>query len=102
MITEDNLKEAIAECQGVRSPNANTCVKLASYYTILDHMQNQTPTPSYSYSPGDVVLYSSDSEFSQAINGRDTHEVWQVIDELMSTLQVLHPKLYNSVMRRLK
>ena len=41
MIKEEDLQEAIAECQGVRNPNANTCLKLASYYTILDHTKEE-------------------------------------------------------------
>lgn len=34
MITEQDLQAAIAECQGERNPNANTCIKLAAFYTI--------------------------------------------------------------------
>ena len=38
MITLHDLDEAIAECQGERNPNANTCIKLAAYYTIRNEM----------------------------------------------------------------
>ena len=38
MITLHDLEEAIAECQGERNPNANTCIKLAAYYTIRNEM----------------------------------------------------------------
>ena len=38
MITEKDLQDAIAECQGERKPNANTCIKLAAYFTIYDHL----------------------------------------------------------------
>jgi hypothetical protein len=31
----------------------------------------------------------------------DSDAVWSVMDELMTALQVLHPKLYDSVMERL-
>jgi hypothetical protein len=41
MITEKDLKEAIAECEGERNPNANTCIKLAAFYTILDNMYGE-------------------------------------------------------------
>ena len=34
MIREEDLQEAIAECQGQRNPNANTAIKLAAFYTI--------------------------------------------------------------------
>ena len=52
MITEEELQEAIAECQGQRNPNANTCLKLASYLTILDHQKAEEPhRTTYSFAP---------------------------------------------------
>ena len=32
VIREDDVREAIAEMQGQKNPNANTCIKLAAYY----------------------------------------------------------------------
>lgn len=111
MITKHDLLEAIAECQGVRSPNANTAIKLAAFYTILDHLEdNEQPAqsavdsvPLYSYSANGAenVMIDSNSEFAQAINGRLQSEVWPVIDELMTTLKVMNGRLYSGVMRKL-
>lgn len=106
MITEKDLREAIAECQGQRNPNANTCIKLAAYYTILDHTTGEEPDPmpAYSFAGPEIentINYNGDSEFLQLINGRDQSEVLPVMDELMSTLQVINPRLYNSVLRKL-
>ena len=106
MITEQDLLEAIAECQGQRNPNANTCMKLASFYTILDHMSDDHPVPqmqSYSFAsePTENMMdYNSGTEFSDAIYGKPVEEVMAVVDELMSTLSIVNPPLYNSVMRR--
>lgn len=112
MITEHDLIEAIAECQGERNPNANTCIKLAAFLTIknelfgkAEHVEERTPSfiPSgYSYETGPTIDYSSDTEFSQIINGKDPSTVWPVIDELMSTVQALMPRLYNGVIQRLQ
>lgn len=108
MITEKDLREAIAECQGQRNPNANTCIKLAAYYTILQNMTEKKsepdPEPIYSFAGPKIentINYEGDSEFLQVINGRDQGEIIPVIDELMSTLQVINPRLYNSVLRKL-
>lgn len=110
MITERDLVEAIAECQGERNPNANTCVKLAAFLTIKNELFGKAePTedtlPSnlsgYSYAAGPTIDYSSDTEFSQIINGKDPSVVWPVIDELMSTIQALMPRLYDGVIQRL-
>ena len=102
MITEKDLQAAIAECQGQRNPNASTCIKLAAFYTIRNELfGNSEQLPSYSYSAGPPV-FDSDSEFGEAIRGKDTTEVLQVMDELMQTVEVLNPKLYASVLRKLK
>ena len=107
MIKENDLREAIAEMQGQKNPNANTCIKLAAYYTILDHITGNEPHPVYSdmssYSAGDIAIeYDGDSNFAKAINGRDPGDVWPVIDELMTTIQVIHPRLYTGVMAKLQ
>ena len=106
MITERDLAESIAECLGIRNPNANTCIKLAAYYTIRNELFGKPePEPSYSYAPEPVsqsVDYTGDSEFAQIISGRSMDEVWPVIDELMTTLNVVEPRLYAAVLRRLR
>ena len=35
MITEHDLKEAIAECEGNRNPDARTCIKLAAHVRMF-------------------------------------------------------------------
>lgn len=102
MITVDDLKAAIAECQGERNPNANTCMKLAAYYIILKELEPNEP--SYSYAPAPVketVDYNSETEFGQAIQGKDLTQVLALIDELMTTVEIINKRLYNGVMRRL-
>ena len=105
MIKENDVREAIAEMQGERNPNANTCIKLAAYYTILDHLTGkQEPAVDYmAYSGADpqAVSYEGDSEFARAIRGKDVLEVLSLMDELMTTLQVAFPRLYDGVMSKL-
>ena len=105
MITEKDLLEAIAECQGTRDPNANTCIKLAAFYTILDHIRNpEGEKPAYSYDapPTSDVLCTCDSEFGRLVDGKEQEEVWPVIDELVGTIYVLNPRLYASLIRKLE
>lgn len=106
LIKEQDLLEAIAECQGERNPNANTCIKLAAYYTILENITEQTkvnvPQAQYSFASGpNDVGRIGDSDFLIKIEGHDMEEVLLVMDELMTTLQVINPRLYNSVMRKI-
>lgn len=106
MIRNEELLDAIAECQGQRNPNANTCIKLASFYTILDHMNKETveqdlqPMYSFANETENTVRYQSGTEFAEAVYGRDVDEIMSIMDELMSTLYVVNQPLYNSVMRR--
>lgn len=115
MITEKDLQEAIAECQGVRNPSANTCLKLAAFLTIqrelfgnksnndssLSQVYASVSTPNYSYDAG-TISYDADTEFARAVNGMDRDVFMKTIEELMETLQVIEPRLYASVMRKLK
>lgn len=103
MITKEDLHEAIAECQGERNPNANTCIKLAAYYTILDHITERAQEPGYSYNPGtsNKIQMESESEFAIAVSGLSVEDVMPVMDELMDTIRILNPGLYNGVMRKI-
>lgn len=110
MITEQDLEQAIAECQGERNPNANTCIKLAAFLTIRNEMfgkkQDQISMPEYSYAAESPQVeepmdYKSDTEFGKAISGMYWQDVLPLIDELMSTLKVINHRLYDAVMRRL-
>ena len=113
MITEQDLQAAIASCQGELHPNANTCMKLASYLTIRDHMYPEPkeelrliPEPTgYSYAPAPedpLVEYSSKTDFGRTIAGRRAAEIWPIIDELVEAVQVINPRLYASFMDKLQ
>lgn len=106
MITERDLQEAIAECLGTRSPNANTCIKLAAFYTIRDQLfpaKQEQPEPAYSYAaPPDGVIGSyGDSPFLRAIAGRNPDEIWPIMDEIMTALMAVNRGLYDAAMRKL-
>lgn len=112
MITKDDLQAAIAECIGERNPNANTCIKLAAYYTIQREMYGEptvskmeTPTYSYFAPPEQVettIEYDSDTEFGQLVAGKKSVDVWPLIDELVETVRIVNPRLYAGFMRKLE
>ena len=110
MITQQDLQEAIAECQGQRNPNASTCIKLAAFYTIRRELFGEEkeagPLPGYSYAmqtePETIIVNESGSEFAEAINGRRQEEIWPLMDEMMDTIHAIHPRLYRAVMGRLR
>jgi len=99
MIREDDLREAIAECEGSKHPTASTCLKLAAYYTILNH-KTEVPQRGYSYASEPEIQYST-SEFSQLVQKRGIQNCFPIIDEAMSALLMVNPQLYNNIIRKL-
>ncbi len=108
MITEKDLQEAIAECEGQRNPGASTCLKLAAFYTIRNEMfpkkteSLREVSEVYMDSGRNVIAYNGQSDFSKLINGKRADDVWPIMDELMDALMALNPRLYNSVMHKLQ
>jgi hypothetical protein len=110
LITEKDLKQAIAECQGERNPNANTCIKLAAFYTIKNELYGKPDKPEligYSTKPPQaetsqqIVDIDSDSEFAQAANGKPITAVLDVMIEIVDTLYYTNKPLYKAIIRRL-
>lgn len=109
MITEQDLREAIAECEGTPKPTASTCIKLAAFYTILQYMTGKENVETshvyrasqYSMSAEPTIQYS-DSEFSQLTEEKGIEKIFPVINELMDALMVVNPKLYDSVIRKIE
>ena len=89
MITEQELIDAINQYENSENPTPQTCIALASFYAIKDHLYPDTPQ------------YSSDTEFGYYVNKCPTERVIEVLDELMDTLRVLNPQLYAGVIQRL-
>lgn len=116
MITLHDLDTAIAKCQGEENPNANTCIKLAAFYTIKEAMFGDgssvaknatTEIPGYSNAaqpedaPETHVDFNSGTDFSRAIDGKEAYPVWEVMDELLAVLQATNPRLFDGVMRKI-
>lgn len=113
MIHKLDLQEAIAECQGKRNPDANTCIKLAAYITIMNYLYPEEepkadPDPGAEFyqmasgaNPDPVIEYDSGTEFSKMVHGRRNTEIMPVMDELMETIKMIHPRLYNGVLNKL-
>ena len=117
MITEKDLQEAIAECQGQRNPNASTCIKLAAFLTIQrelfgnpEQLTDNKPAYSFASAPTetventqeDVICYHGDSDFLTAIDGKYAQDIWPIMDELMESMAVLQPRIYDQVMRKIR
>lgn len=100
MISERDLQEAIAECEGIRNPTSGTCVKLAAYYTLLDRKKSQIDIGYSGASQASIPF--SNSYFSQIVERVGIENAFPVIDELMETLYVVNRPLYESVLSKIE
>lgn len=99
MLSKRELDDAIRECENA-PVNYQNCDKLATFYTIHDHLYNTEPRATAKEET--VIGGYGDSDFLVAVEGQDAPEVWALMDELMTTLQAINPRLYDGVMRQLK
>lgn len=106
MLMVQEVDAEIAALENRENHNASAVARLASLYTIRDHIADDVPKYERSYSQAappeeDVVGEYGDSDFLQAVCGKDSATAWAVMDELMDTLKVVNEKVYNSVMRKI-
>lgn len=104
MITEKEVAEAIEEC--LQEPTTPAKREILADLIIIDDYLFGTPNYNQGYSHADkverVVDIGGDSEFLQAVNGKDAEKVWMVIEELMEATKALHPRMYDSIIRQIE
>ena len=114
MFTKYELLDGINEILEGKHTIQN-CEKLAAIYTVLDHLypendekvQKNVQNVGYSYEnrteteSRPVVGRYGNSDFLQAVAGKEIKDVFLLLNELMDAITVLNPRLYDSVIRRL-
>ena len=101
MISIEQISGEIAALEEEK-PTHVLMQKLANLYTVRDHMViDSEPVVSSAVVVSTIPDMMSDTEFANLVVGKSTNNVMSIIDELMSTLQVINPKLYNSVIQKL-
>lgn len=77
--------------------------RLAWLYIVRDHalMQVKNDTEEEPVMMPAVAI-SSGSEFMEACSKANPAKMWAVLDDLMETIKVLQPKLYNATIDRIK
>lgn len=102
MISRRDLLNEIDKFEGM-SPNMTVCEKLAHLYTMYDHLYGQAEnTEPQKVTQINVIIAHGDSDFIRAVDGLDGEAVWPILDELMDCVKTLQPRVYDSVMRRLR
>ena len=100
MISIDQIDGEIAVLEEEK-PTHVIMQKLANLYTVRDHMTLDTQ-PVVSNSVNLVIPpIGTDTEFADITEGKSVSKVFSIMDELMTTLKVVNPNLYASVIRKL-
>ena len=102
MLSKAELLTAIDELEDA-PPTFQNCQKMATFYTLLNSVygRQQNENSFVETKPEEVIKDHGSSEFLQTVKGKNADMVWSVIDEAMSTLEVLQPKLYDAVIRQI-
>ena len=100
MLDKKELEKAIQECEDapVSFDNAH---KLATLYNLYDRQYSEKIPITETYIE-EVIGYYGNTDFYKLIDGKQAESVWQVMNELMETLEVINPRLYEAVLRKLK
>lgn len=102
MFSKNELLDAIDELEMSPATYQNA-EKLATFYTLYDHLYVKKEPMNRIESVREVTIdMYGDSDFLKAITDRNSHDVWLVMDELMSMLQVMQPKLYQATIDKIK
>ena len=97
MLSQRQLDNAIREFETAPA-NYENCKKLATFYTIFDHLYGE---PRVEKRQEDIIGAYGDSEFLDTVANQESIKVWGIMDELMSTLRIVNPRLYEGVMRKM-
>ena len=93
MISIDELNKTILDLETNRDTTYATCERLAWLYIVRDHL-----TQKMSKEP---LTLAGESEFLMAVNGKCGDAVWKIMDELAEAVKLLHPRVYESVIKKL-
>lgn len=101
MFSKSELLDAIEELEMSPATYQNA-EKLATFYSLYDHLYVRKEPMERIESINEVVVDDyGDSEFLQSVMGRKADQMWMVMDELMDTVKVLQPKLYQAAIDKI-
>lgn len=102
MFTRSELIDSIDELEHAPKTYQNM-QKLATFYSIYDHLYGY----SYSAPPQESVKQTivddfGDSEFLQSVKDKNADQIFEIIDELMETIRMLQPRLYEATLTEIR
>ena len=95
MVDPETINREILDLEQ-RDTTFAACERLAWLYIVRDHITGQQQKQSL------PLTTDGDSEFLQAVDGKDSVAVWAIMDDLMDTLRVTAPRAYDHIMRKVR
>lgn len=102
MIDRDWLLDAMQECETepITAPKRE---KLADLYIIYDHLYGFQPNATkIKTEKQTVVSTGGTSDFLKAVDGHEAEKIWSIINELMASIKVIQPNLYDAVIQKIQ
>lgn len=102
MISEQELIAAINDIEHSGATLRN-CEKLSALYIIYDHLYDNDRQPMFFQRSAPEMVVDSDiqSDFMDAVRGKNAADVWGIIAEMADAVSVLQPRLYQSTIDRI-
>lgn len=106
-LTRKEVQAEIAMREGA-DLDRRTLQDLANLYIVQDKLFPEEPVYERGYSSApaprqpEALQDYGGSDFLQAVSGKSPASVWAVMDELMDDLRAVNPKVYESVMRKVR
>lgn len=100
MFRKNELLDAIDELEMSPATYQN-CEKLATFYSLYDHLYGDK-RPMVETVRETVIDIHGDSDFLKAVEGADADRIFKILDELMESVKLLQPRLYEATMTELK
>lgn len=98
MIDREELLRAIDQCEH-EPMNPSVRQKLAQLYIIYDHLfDHQSDLKKIKTEKQTIISTGGTSDFLKAVEGKEANAIWDIINELMASIKVIQPGLYDAVL----
>ena len=98
MIDREELLCAIDQCEH-EPMNPSVRQKLAQLYIIYDHsFDRQAELKKIKTEKQTIISTGGTSDFLKAVEGKEANAIWDIINELMASIKVIQPGLYDAVL----
>lgn len=99
MFSESELSKAITELE--KAPSTfQDAEKLAVFYVIYDHLYKKQEPEIEPIKEVTINRYNG-SEFYHAISCKKAHDVWRIMNDVMTMIKATQPQIYRGIIQRI-